>query len=68
MRELLLTIHGLAAAIWLGAGLYDVLLMREVHVARGATAERDLPKIRFRYGNVIAAACSVLSRSPKSPP
>jgi hypothetical protein len=56
LRELLLGLHALAAVVWLGAGLYDLFLVREISRAEGGSVEVALIRIHLRYGPVIAAA------------
>jgi uncharacterized membrane protein len=56
MREILLTIHLLSVVVWLGAGIYDFFLTREIAWAAGQSAELPLIRIHLRYGPVIAVA------------
>ena len=60
MRELLLSLHVLAAVVWLGAGLYDLFIIREISRSRGTDVEVVLIRIHLRYGPVIAVATMVV--------
>jgi uncharacterized membrane protein len=56
MRNSLLTLHLVGVAVWLGCGLYDVFLSREIRRRAGTPLELDLIRIQVRYGWVVAAA------------
>jgi uncharacterized membrane protein len=56
MREILLSLHILSAIVWLGAGLYDLFLLREIRRSAGTPLELALIRIHLRYGPVIAVA------------
>ncbi len=56
MRETLLTIHLLGVVVWLGAGLYELFLQRELRLHRGTPSEVAIARVYTRYGPVIAAA------------
>jgi uncharacterized membrane protein len=56
LRNILLTIHLLSVVVWLGAGLNDFFLTREIASAAGQPAELSLIRIHLRYGPVIAVA------------
>lgn len=56
LRGTLLTIHLLSVVIWLGAGLYELFLYREMKLHRGKPAEVALARVYARYGPVIAGA------------
>jgi putative copper export protein len=60
MRSILLTLHILAVVVWLGAGLYDLFLIREMRRSAGDAVELALIRIRLRYGPVIAVATFVV--------
>lgn len=56
LRTVLLSIHVLAVIVWLGFGLYELLLTREIRRARGAPEEVALIRIYGRYAAVVAVA------------
>jgi uncharacterized membrane protein len=60
IRSTLLTLHLLAVVVWLGAGLYDLLLLREIRRSAGDAVELALIRLRLRYGPVIAVATVVV--------
>ena len=55
LRGTLLTLHLVGVIIWLGAGLYELFLDREMRRARGTATEVALARIYSRYGPVVAA-------------
>jgi putative copper export protein len=61
LRGTLLTIHLLAVVVWLGGGLYDLFLVRELKRQRGTPAEVTLARVYVRYGPVIVAAVVVVA-------
>jgi uncharacterized membrane protein len=63
VRETLLTIHLLSVVVWLGAGLYDFFLTREIVSAAGQPAELPLIRIHLRYGPVVAVAMMLVFTS-----
>ena len=56
LRNSLLTLHIIGVVVWLGCGLFDVFLAREVRRARGSPLELTLFRVQHRYGWVVAAA------------
>ena len=56
LRNTLLSIHILAVVVWLGFGLYELLLTREIRHARGLPEEIPLIRIYGRYAGVVAIA------------
>jgi hypothetical protein len=56
LRGVLLSLHLLGVIVWLGAGLYDLFLDREIERARGTPAEVALARVYTRYGPVIVVA------------
>jgi len=61
LRTALLSTHILAVFVWLGFGLYEVLLIREIRRARGAPEEIALIRIYGRYAGVVAIATLVVA-------
>lgn len=61
LRDTLLTIHILAVIVWLGFGLYELLLTREIHKARGTQLEIQLMKIYGKYAPIVAIATLVVA-------
>ena len=59
----LLSLHLLGVAVWIGAGLYDLFLAREIARARGTPAEVVLARVYVRYGPVIVAAVFTVAAS-----
>jgi uncharacterized membrane protein len=56
LRGALLALHLLGVIVWLGAGLYELLLDHEMRRARGAPAELAMARVYARYGPLVAAA------------
>jgi hypothetical protein len=56
LRTVLLTTHILAVVVWLGFGLYEIILTREIRRARGSVEEVALIRIYGRYAGVVAVA------------
>lgn len=57
LRNFLLTIHVLGVIVWLGCGLYEILLLRELRRLRGNTAaEVAVIRIYGRYAGIVALA------------
>jgi hypothetical protein len=56
LRGTLLTLHLLGVVVWLGAGLYELFLDREMGRVRGKPAEVSLARVYSRYGPVVATA------------
>jgi len=61
IRTFLLSIHLLAVIVWLGFGLYELLLVREIHKARGLPEEVPLIRIYGRYAGIVAVATLVVA-------
>jgi len=61
LRTVLLSTHLLAVIVWLGFGLYELLLLREIRKARGAPEEAALLRIYGRYAGVVAIATLVVA-------
>ena len=59
LRNTLLSIHILAVVVWLGCGLYELLLTREIRRAQGTAAEIPLLRIYGRYAGIVAIATLV---------
>jgi uncharacterized membrane protein len=59
IRNVLLSIHILAVVVWLGCGLYELVLTREIHRARGSAEEIPLLRIYGRYAGIVAIATLV---------
>ncbi|MGF2059448.1 hypothetical protein, partial [Enterococcus innesii] len=57
----LLSIHILAVIVWLGFGLYELLVLREVRRARGTPGEAALIRLYGRYAGVVAVATLVVA-------
>jgi hypothetical protein len=55
-RSALLTLHLFGVIVWLGTGLYELFLDREIRRARGTPAEVSLARVYVRYGPVVASA------------
>ncbi len=56
LRNVLLSIHILAVVVWLGCGLYELLLTREIRRAFGSPEEIPLIRIYGRYAGIVAIA------------
>lgn len=61
LRTALLSTHILAVIVWLGFGLYELLLIREIRRARGLPEEIALIRIYGRYAGVVAIATLVVA-------
>jgi hypothetical protein len=61
LRNILLSIHILAVVVWLGFGLYELLLIREIRNARGLPEEIPLIRIYGRYAGIVAVATLVVA-------
>jgi uncharacterized membrane protein len=61
LRTALLSTHILAVIVWLGFGLYELLLVREIRRARGSPEEVALIRIYGRYAGVVAVATLVVA-------
>lgn len=61
LRDTLLTIHILAVIVWLGFGLYELLLSHEIHKAKGTPLEVPLIRIYGRYSSIVAIATLVVA-------
>lgn len=61
LRTVLLSIHVLAVIVWLGFGLYELLLIREIRRARGSPEEVALIRIYGRYSGIVALATIVVA-------
>ena len=55
-RAPLLTIHVLSVIIWLGCGLYEIFLAREMKAARGTALELHLARIYIKYAAAVPVA------------
>lgn len=56
LLDSLLTVHIFSVIVWIGFGLYELLLSREIHKARGTSTEIELIRINGRYGGIVAIA------------
>jgi len=61
LRNVLLSVHLVAAIVWLGVGLYELFLYREIRRARGTPLEVQLIQIYGRYSSVVAVATLVVA-------
>jgi uncharacterized membrane protein len=61
LRTILLSIHVLAVIVWLGFGLYELLLVREIRRARVLPEEVALIRIYGRYAGIVAIATLVVA-------
>jgi fatty acid desaturase len=61
LRTVLLSIHILAVIVWLGFGLYELMLTREIRRARGSFEEVPLIRIYGRYAGVVAVATLIVA-------
>ena len=61
LRDTLLTVHILAVVVWLGFGLYELLLTRDIKNARGTQFEVPLLKIYGKYAPIVAIATLVVA-------
>ena len=61
LRTALLSTHILAVIVWLGFGLYELLLIREIRRARGLPEEIALIRIYGRYAGVVAIATLIVA-------
>ncbi len=59
LRNTLLSIHILAVVVWLGCGLYELLLTREIRRAHDSPEEIPLLRIYGRYAGIVAVATLV---------
>lgn len=57
----LLTVHILGVIVWIGFGLYELLLHREIRRARGTPAEITLIRVSGRYGGLVALATLIVA-------
>jgi hypothetical protein len=60
-RTILLSIHLVAVIVWLGAGLHDLFLTREIRRARGLPQEIPLLKLYGRHAGLAPAAVLVVA-------
>lgn len=56
LRESLLTIHILSVVVWLGCGLYELFLARELKRARGTPLEVRFARVYLRYSAPVPVA------------
>lgn len=56
VREPLLTIHVLSVIVWLGCGLYELFLARDLKRARGTPLELHLMRLYLRYSAPVPIA------------
>lgn len=61
LRNVLLSVHLVAVIAWLGVGLYELFLYREIRRARGTPLEVSLIQIYGRYSSVVALATLVVA-------
>ena len=55
-RAPLLTIHVLSVIVWLGCGLYEIFLAREMENARGTSFELHLARLYIKYAPAVPIA------------
>jgi hypothetical protein len=63
LLDSLLTVHVFSVIVWIGFGLYELLLSREIRKARGTSTEIDLIRINGRYGGIVAVATLLVAIS-----
>ena len=56
LRNSLLTIHLFSVIVWLGCGLYELFLARELKLARGTRLEVDLARVYLKYAAPVPVA------------
>ena len=56
LRNTLLTIHLLSVIVWLGCGLYELFVARELKCARGTPLEADLARLYLKYSAPVPMA------------
>ncbi len=61
LRTVLLSIHIFAVIVWLGFGLYELLLLREIGRARGRPEEAALMRFYGRYAGIVALATLIVA-------
>jgi len=61
LRSFLLSVHLIAVIAWLGVGLYELFVYREIRRARGTPLEVSLIQIYGRYSAVVAVATLVVA-------
>lgn len=63
VREPLLTIHILSVIVWLGCGLYELFVARELKRARGTLLEVQLTRLYLRYAAPVPIATLLVAIS-----
>ena len=61
MRNTLLTIHVLSVVIWLGCGLYEIFVARELKAARGTPREVEFARLYLKYAAPVPVATLVVA-------
>jgi uncharacterized membrane protein len=56
LRSVLLTIHVLSVIVWLGCGLYELFLARELKQARGTPLELEYARTYLKYAAPVPVA------------
>jgi hypothetical protein len=56
LRSVLLSIHILSVIVWLGCGLYELFLARELKLARGNPAELHFARMYLKYAAPVPVA------------
>ena len=55
-RAPLLTVHILSVIVWLGCGLYEIFLAREMKGAQGTPFELHLTRLYIKYSPAVPIA------------
>ena len=56
LRSILLSIHVLSVIVWLGCGLYELFLARELKLARGTALELHYARMYLKYAAPVPVA------------
>ena len=56
LRNSLLTVHLLGVVVWLGCGLYELFLSRELKHSRGTAKEVELSRLYVKYSAPVPVA------------
>ena len=63
VRSLLLSVHILSVIVWLGCGLYELFLARELRKARGSPVELEFARTYLRYSASVPIATILVALS-----
>ena len=61
LRNSLLTIHVLSVVVWLGCGLYELFVARELKAARGTRREVEFARIYLKYAAPVPIATLIVA-------